>query len=33
MGKDSEYYLNADSIIKNENFLGHFLHGFKIKII
>tara|TARA_B100000963_G_scaffold240500_1_gene210417 strand:+ start:14886 stop:16346 length:1461 start_codon:yes stop_codon:yes gene_type:complete len=31
-GKSSVYYLNSDSIIgKFENFLGHFLHGFKLK--
>ena len=31
-GKDSEYFLNSESVIvKYENFLGHFLHGFKLK--
>ena len=31
-GKDSEYLINSDSIIsKNQNFMGHFLHGFKLK--
>ena len=31
-GKDSEYYLNSDSIIKKQdNFLGFFLHGIKLK--
>ena len=31
-GKKSEYYLNSDSInIKLDNFLGHFLHGLKLK--
>ena len=31
-GKSSEYFLNSDSIVgKNENFLGHFLHGLKLK--
>ena len=31
-GKNSEYFINSDSIIsKNENFLGHFLHGLKLK--
>ena len=27
-GKNSEYFINSDSVIsKNENFIGHFLHG------
>ncbi len=31
-GKDSEYYVSSDSIVGNyENFLGHFLHGLKLK--
>jgi leucyl aminopeptidase len=31
-GKNSEYFLNSDSVINNqENFLGHFLHGLKLK--
>tara|TARA_B100001559_G_C16490820_1_gene618367 strand:+ start:838 stop:2295 length:1458 start_codon:yes stop_codon:yes gene_type:complete len=31
-GKDSEYIIISDSIIsKNKNFLGHFLHGLKLK--
>ena len=31
-GKNSDYILNSDSVIgKNENFIGHFLHGFKLK--
>ena len=31
-GKNSEYSINSDSIIsKNQNFLGHFLHGLKLK--
>ena len=31
-GKNSEYNLISDSInFKSENFLGHFLHGFKLK--
>tara|TARA_B100000963_G_scaffold146964_1_gene127962 strand:- start:9441 stop:10895 length:1455 start_codon:yes stop_codon:yes gene_type:complete len=31
-GKNSEYYLNSDSILsKHNNFLGHFIHGFKLK--
>ena len=31
-GKNSEYFLNSDSIIgKQENLLGHFLHGIKLK--
>ena len=30
--KNSEYYINSDSVNKkNENFLGHFLHGIKLK--
>ena len=31
-GKNSEYFLNSDSVIgKHENFIGHFLHGLKLK--
>ena len=31
-GKNSEYFINSDSIVeKNDNFLGHFLHGLKLK--
>ena len=31
-GKNSEYYLKFNSIIsKDKNFIGHFLHGFKLK--
>ncbi len=31
-GKNCDYFLNADSIIaKHVNFLGHFLHGLKLK--
>jgi leucyl aminopeptidase len=31
-GKNSEYFVNSDSIInKHENLLGHFLHGLKLK--
>ena len=31
-GKSSEYFINSDSIAnKNENLLGHFLHGLKLK--
>ena len=31
-GKNSEYFLNTDSIIShNDNFTGHFLHGFRLK--
>tara|TARA_B100001057_G_scaffold157300_1_gene157855 strand:- start:1237 stop:2637 length:1401 start_codon:yes stop_codon:yes gene_type:complete len=31
-GKNTEYYLNSDGItVKNEDFLGHFLHGLKLK--
>ena len=31
-GKNSEYFLNSDSIIsKYENFIGFFLHGLKLK--
>ena len=30
--KNSEYFLNSDSITsKHKNFLGHFLHGLKLK--
>ncbi len=31
-GKNSEYFINSDSIIsKNENLIGYFLHGLKLK--
>ena len=31
-GKNSEYFLNTDSVIGyNQNFVGHFLHRFKLK--
>ena len=31
-GKKNEYLINSDSlIVKNKDFLGHFLHGFKLK--
>ena len=31
-GRNSEYFLNSDSVISNqENFLGYFLHGLKLK--
>ena len=31
-GKNSEYFINSDSVIsKHENFIGHFLHGLKLK--
>ena len=31
-GKNNEYFIVSDSInVKNENFLGHFLHGLKLK--
>ena len=31
-GKSSEYFIVSDSIlVKHENFLGHFLHGLKLK--
>ena len=31
-GKNSEYFLNSDSVIgKHENFIGHFLHGLRLK--
>ena len=31
-GKNSEYFINSDSIIgKYENFIGYFLHGIKLK--
>ena len=30
--KSREYYVSSDSVVgKNENFIGHFLHGFKLK--
>jgi leucyl aminopeptidase len=31
-GKDTEYFINSDSIInKDKNFISHFLHGLKLK--
>ena len=31
-GKNSEYFINSDSVnIKQENFIGYFLHGLKLK--
>ena len=31
-GKDSQYFLNSNSVSsKYENFIGHFLHGLKLK--
>ena len=31
-GKNTEYYINSDSIInKHKNFIGYFLHGLKLK--
>ena len=31
-GNNSEYFLNSDTILsQNKNFLGHFLHGLKLK--
>jgi leucyl aminopeptidase len=31
-GKNSEYFINSDTVIsKHENFIGHFLHGLKLK--
>jgi leucyl aminopeptidase len=31
-GKNSEYFINSDSLVrKHENFIGHFLHGLKLK--
>ena len=31
-GKNSEYFINSDSVnIKQENFMGYFLHGLKLK--
>ncbi len=31
-GKNSEYFINSESLISNfENFIGHFLHGLKLK--
>ena len=31
-GKDTEYFINSDTVnSKQENFLGHFLHGLKLK--
>ena len=31
-GKNNEYFVNSDTVIgKNEVFIGHFLHGLKLK--
>ena len=31
-GKNADYYLISDTVIgKHENFVGHFLHGLKLK--
>ena len=31
-GKNSEYFINSDSVLsKHDNFIGHFLHGLKLK--
>ena len=31
-GKNSDYFVNSDSVFgKHDNFLGHFLHGLKLK--
>ena len=31
-GKNSEYYINSESVVSNhKNFIGHFLHGLKLK--
>ena len=31
-GKNSNYFVNSDSVLgKHDNFLGHFLHGLKLK--
>ena len=31
-GKSSEYFINSDTAVGNfNNFLGHFLHGLKLK--
>ena len=31
-GKNSEYFINSDTVVgKHENFIGHFLHGLKLK--
>ncbi len=31
-GKSREYFINSDSVVgKHENFIGHFLHGLKLK--
>ena len=31
-GKNSEYFINSDTVVaKYDNFLGHFLHGLKLK--
>ena len=30
-GKNTEYLVNSDSIIGDENFIGYFLHGLKLK--
>ena len=33
-GKNSNYFVNSDSVFgKHDNFLGHFLHGLKVKIL
>ena len=32
--KNSEYFINSDSISNSDkNFLGHFLHGIKLKVL
>ena len=31
-GKNSEYFINSDTVLgKNDNFIGYFLHGLKLK--
>ena len=31
-GKNCDYFVNSDSVVgKHDNFLGHFLHGLKLK--
>ena len=31
-GKNADYYVNSDTIIgKDENFIGHFIHGLRLK--
>ena len=31
-GKNSEYFINTDTVLgKNDNFIGYFLHGLKLK--